>query len=436
MKLALSYVLPLRWASAEEAGELASYVDWLVERVADVIVIDGSVPAVFGVLDSRLPDAATHVAPDPDLRYVMGKVNGVESGLRRARYESVIVADDDIRYDEGALRQVAEELARAEVVRPHNYFRPMPWHAHWDTGRTLINRAVGGDYPGTLGVRRSLYRRMGGYDGDVMFENLELMRTAEAAGGRVVTRLDVLVRRRPPTTRHFLSQRVRQAYDDFALPARMAAFLSVLPALATLAARRRWRLALALAAAPAVVAELGRRRAGGAAVYPATGSLLAPAWVLERAVCAWLAVLQRLARGGVRYGEVTIRRSATPKRELRRRLAARHHEQGEETERVPGPAVARPGARVFPRQPDGRNAAMSGEPSESAAQQEDQQRDKEEFQADPRGAKEVSDQQGEAQPSGGGAQDAGSRDSGDDKPDDRHGGDDPGQATGNPANAG
>lgn len=321
MKLALTYVLPLRWSDHDGAGELESYVSWLAERVAEVIVVDGSPSYVFEMLDERIAGAAIHVPPDRDLDYAMGKVNGVESGLRRASHEAVIVADDDIRYDDAVLCAMAAQLEDADVVRPHNYFDPMPWHALWDTGRTLINRAIGGDFPGTLGVRRSLFHRMGGYDGNVMFENLELMRTAEAAGGRVATRLDLLVRRQPPSTAHFLSQRVRQAYDDFALPFRMGVFLSILPALVALAARRRFGLVLASLVTPAAIAELGRRRGGASAVYPPAGSLLAPAWVLERALCAWLAVGQRAFRGGVRYGDGTIRRSATPKRELERRLA-------------------------------------------------------------------------------------------------------------------
>ncbi|HEX6153853.1 MAG TPA: hypothetical protein VFZ19_10065, partial [Solirubrobacterales bacterium] len=69
-------------------------------------------------------------------------------------------------------------------------------------------------------------------------------------------------------------------------------------------------------------AERGRRRAGGAGVFPASSSLLAPVWILERGVCAWLAVLQRLRFGGVRYGDSVIPVAAHSERQLRRRLAA------------------------------------------------------------------------------------------------------------------
>ncbi len=136
-----------------------------------------------------------------------------------------------------------------------------------------------------------------------------------------MTRLDILVERRPPTTAHFVGQRVRQAYDDFTLPLRFALFLSVAPA-----HRRRaggppaWAVAAAAAACVAL-AERGRRRAGGTRVFPAAASLMAPLGGTERAITAWMAVAQRLLFGGTRYRDGRIARAATPPRELRERLA-------------------------------------------------------------------------------------------------------------------
>jgi hypothetical protein len=253
----------------------------------------------------------------------MGKVNGVITGVRVASRPRVVIADDDVRYSESALRRAVALLGEADIVRPQNYFEPLVWHARWDTARSLLNRVFSGDlarpsadFPGTLAVRRDSFLAAGAYDGDVMFENLELIRTIRAAGGRELAPLDLYVARRPPTARHFVSQRVRQAYDDFALPLRMAFFLALAPAL--ILARRRPVTVGAAAATAIAVAEAGRRRAGGRAVFPASGSLLAPLWLAERAVCSWLALGRRL-RGGVRYGNSRILRSATPARSLRRR---------------------------------------------------------------------------------------------------------------------
>src|SRR5690606_32390788 len=115
-----------------------------------------------------------------------------------------------VRYRRDSLVRILALLQDHEVIRPQNCFRPLPWHARWDTARSLLNRLVGGDWPGTLGVRRSVLLNAGGYSGEALFENLELVRTVQAAGGREAVALDLLVERRPPTAVHFLSQRVRQ----------------------------------------------------------------------------------------------------------------------------------------------------------------------------------------------------------------------------------
>ncbi|HYN96035.1 MAG TPA: glycosyltransferase, partial [Pilimelia sp.] len=228
-RLPIEYVLPLRWTADEGLAELAAYVRRLA-TIADVTVVDGSPPESFAAHAAAFAGAARHVPPDPDLCFANGKVNGVTTGLRHARHEHVVIADDDVRYDDDALRAVHGLLDRYELVRPQNYFAPLPWHARWDTARTLLNRAFGADYPGTLAVRRATLAATGGYDGDVLFENLELIRTVRAHGGTEARPLGLYVRRQPPDVTRFWSQRVRQAYDDLAQPTRLVTFLGVGPA--------------------------------------------------------------------------------------------------------------------------------------------------------------------------------------------------------------
>lgn len=309
------YVLPLRWENDDDLADLSAYLWWLSPR-AHVIVVDGSPPLLFRRHAAAWAGLVTHVAPRAD-GSLNGKVVGVHTGLALTSSERVVIADDDVRYDEQSLRQVTDQLDAADLVGPQNVFVPMPWHAAWDTARTLLNRSVASDYPGTFAVRRSTFVAMGGYDGNVLFENLELMRTVRSVGGRVRRPRDVYVARRPPTVDRFLGQRVRQAFDDLAQPWRLAAYLPVLPLL--LSGRRGRRAVGAALVSSVALAELGRRRAGGAAVFPARASLLAPAWVLERSVCAWLAVGQRVLLGGVRYGDQRLRVAAHSRRALRRR---------------------------------------------------------------------------------------------------------------------
>jgi hypothetical protein len=313
--MALNYVLPIKSDQSRDIGELAGYLNEL-SRSTQVIVVDGSPSEVFQAHRALLAPAVTHVRPADDIQYRNGKVNGVVTGFRLCDSDKVVIADDDVRYEPAQLHRLVLALDTADLVRPQNYFRPLPWHARWDTARSLLNRAVAGaDFPGTLAVRLTPQLRAAGYDGDVLFENLELIRTIRASGGRERLMLDLYVRRLPPSTQHFLRQRIRQAYDSFAQPGRMILELALLPAL-VLAGRRPARLGLALAAAVGV-AEVGRRRGRGQAVFASGSVWFTPAWLVERSICSWLALATRVVFGGVRYSGGRISRAAHTPAELR-----------------------------------------------------------------------------------------------------------------------
>ncbi|WP_240675627.1 glycosyltransferase [Cellulomonas endophytica] len=315
-------MLPLRW---HDDAALAGLTDHLARltRWLDVTVVDGSPPdrhAAHAAAWAPLVAGAglRHLVPEP-WPGGNGKVAGVMTGVRHARHDRVVVGDDDVRHDRATLARVVDLLGTADAVRPQNVLDPLPWHVWWDTGRTLLNRGLGHDFPGTLGVRRGTLLAAGGYRGDVLFENLELLRTVRAAGGTVVDADDVLVVRRPPTARHFLGQRRRQAYDSLAQPGRLAAELAVLPSLVAasrLPGRRRPAALGGALAAVLLVAERGRRRAGGRAAFPVRTTLAAPLWLLERAVLVWTVPLARL-RGGVPYAGGRLVHAATPLRRLR-----------------------------------------------------------------------------------------------------------------------
>jgi hypothetical protein len=311
-----TYLLPIRSLRPYDP-ELTTYLRD-VSTWCQVVVVDGSPAAVFDAVHPAWSTFATHVRPDPPRPCRNGKVAGVLTGLAHATTPVVVIADDDVRYDRAVAEACVAALDGADVVRPQNVFTSWPWHARWDAARTLLNRATTGDFPGTLVVRREALSATGGYDGDVLFENLELIRTVEAAGGRVVRRDDLYVGREPPTARHFAGQRVRQAYDELARPWRLVTWCLVPPAIVAAWACGRRSVVAAAAIASMAAAEVGRRRRGGAAHFPVSASLLAPLWIAERGVCSWLGVASA-ARGGVRYAGGRIRRAATPSRVLRRR---------------------------------------------------------------------------------------------------------------------
>lgn len=317
--LVASYVLPIA-AGSSQVRALNGYLQRLSRVIEDVVVVDGSPVAVFEEHARSWGSRVSHLRPEEQT--TNGKVAGVMTGVRAARHEYVIIADDDVRYRRAELIRMLVLLGDYDVVRPQNYFYPLPWHARWDTARSLLNRLSDGDWPGTLGVRRSLLLKAGGYSGEVLFENLELVRTIRAAGGREAVPLDLFVARRPPEIAHFRSQRVRQAYDEWARPTRLAGQLSLLPA-AVMLARKAPRFLIAATAGAVIAAEIGRRRGHGHRAFPSTSALWAPAWLAERAVTSWLALGARLASGGVRYRDTRLRNAATPINELKQRLGTR-----------------------------------------------------------------------------------------------------------------
>lgn len=296
--------------------ELTAYLRGL--PVSELIIVDGSEPKIFRKHAASWFGIAQHVPPDPAIPGLNGKVRGVLTGVAIATREKIIIADDDVRYCEQGLAAMSQALDDVDVVRPQNYFRPHAWHTMLDTGRTLINRVFGGDWPGTLGIRRAALRE--GYSADVLFENLELVRTIKALGGREKVASDIFIARRPPSTRHFFSQRVRQAYDEFARPFRLGLWLALLPLIVTAAFRAPRALPVCWIVV-VLTAESGRQRHGGKKYFPLSASLAAPLWVMERAICAWLAVLVRLQYGGMPYSGKVIRVAATPSKRLRDKVA-------------------------------------------------------------------------------------------------------------------
>jgi hypothetical protein len=307
-----TYVLPLRRTDATDAelAELAEYVRGLVAAGCEVLVVDGSPARHFGRHAAAL-GAARHVPVDPRWRFLNGKVNGVLTGMEQSACERVILADDDVRYTRADVDRMCGLLDRFDLVVPQNYFVTMPWWARVETARTLLNRAVraAGDFPGTFGVRRATFMRIGPYDGDVLFENEAMRRHFLRHGTRVRHARDFLVARRAPTLAKWREQRLRQAYEDLDFPLKTALFLALLPTAALLAVwNGTWAAAFVGAVMLVAVAlAAAGRRDGASAVIPFAICLLAPLWVLERSVMVYAALRAR-TRGGCVYGGRLIAR--------------------------------------------------------------------------------------------------------------------------------
>ncbi|MHA7141910.1 glycosyltransferase family 2 protein [Arthrobacter sp. Sr33] len=325
----------MKWTSDKGLRELTEYLTELAHWI-DVLVIDGSPEPRFTEHARTFPPTIKHTKPLPLCRN--GKAAGVMTGIALTDAPILVIADDDVRYDARTLHQAVAFLSDADMVRPQNIFTTSPWHAQWDTARTLINRAFGADFPGTLVIRREALLRTSGYDGNVLFENLELLRTIGAAGGIEVRANHLFVGRLPPTLKQFLHQRTRQAYDDFAQPGRLIAELSILPLALTIPrmAHRKAPVYGVLLAITWLIAEIGRRRQDGTQSFHRFAALWAPLWVAERSICIWVALILRLT-GGIPYAGTRLRHAATSPSTLRKRHGGKLHPELNEPILEPGP---------------------------------------------------------------------------------------------------
>lgn len=305
-----TYLLTIRRMlfNQREAENFKDYFRLLADAGCEVLVVDGSPPVVFAAHSEAWVDVCRHAPVDPQYKYLNGKVNGIHTGVDIAAYDRMILADDDIRYTPNDVRRMLELLDVDEMVRPQNYLRPLPVWARTEAARMLINRAwiAEGDYPGTLGIRRRAMLRVGHYDGDVLFDNEEIVRHFRARGASICYACDFFILKRPPSLRKWIEQRPRQAYEDFVMHAKTILFAALPFVLALVWFIAGWRWSLAFAAAVGcggvIVASRGLRD-GAARFFPPWLCLYAPLWIAERAVSTYWAFYWRAAYGGYPFGD-------------------------------------------------------------------------------------------------------------------------------------
>lgn len=306
-----TYLLPIRrvQASVEETEDFALYFESLARAGCEVLVVDGSTPEVFSEHERAWGSVCRHAPVNPKYTYLNGKVNGVHTGVDLASCERILLADDDIRYTSADVARACELLDEHEMVRPQNYLRPLLWWARTEGARMLINRGVlrTGDYPGTCAFRRSTFRRVGHYDGDVLFDNEEIVRHFVLRGAQVCFARDFFILKHPPTLRKWMEQRPRQAYEDFVMRLKTALFMSLLPLTVALALFGGVRAALGFVAFVSLCSMLlawrGLRCDGARQFFPSYLLFYAPLWVLERALSVYWALYWRATRGGYPFGD-------------------------------------------------------------------------------------------------------------------------------------
>ncbi len=311
-----TYLLPIRRSafSAEEARDFAAYFQTLTAANCEVIVVDGSPDDIFAQHANAWAHTCRHQRVDRRFGYLNDKVNGIHTGVEIASCERIILADDDIRYTAADLEKMIALLDEHEMVRPQNFLSPLPWWARLESARMLINRATLrlGDYPGTCAFRRSTMLRIGHYDGDVLFDNEEIVRHFASSGATINYAIDFFVQKRPPSYGKWLEQRPRQAYEDFGLRSKTALFLAfpiIVIASGVAAGFAGIVVCLVLFSIFSIALACAGGARGLASEYiPPWLCLYAPLWAFERSLSTYWAVYWHFRHGGYPFGDKLLTR--------------------------------------------------------------------------------------------------------------------------------
>lgn len=308
-----TYLLTIRRAlfDTEEAENFKTYFRLIADAGCEVLVIDGSPPDVFAEHAQIWRGVCRHAPVDSQYKYLNGKVNGIHTGVALAEHNRVILADDDIRYTPENVRRMADLLEKFDMVRPQNYFRPLPFWAKTEAARMLINRAFisEGDYSGTLGVTRNAMLRFGHYDGDVLFDNEEIVCHFRFKNAKIKYARDFFILKLPPTFEKWIEQRPRQAYEDFVMHVKTVFFLA-LPfdfVLTWLIGGWKMSLIYVLIIALGSIFAAARGLGDGALRYfPPLIIFCAPLWIVERSFSTYWAFYWYFTRGGYPFGDKVV----------------------------------------------------------------------------------------------------------------------------------
>src|SRR5438477_6950206 len=98
--MSCTYLMPIRRRVFDpaEAEGLRAYFENIATAVSEIVVVDGSPPEVFHRHHDTWSSLCRHEAVDRQFGFLNDKVNGIQTGVRLARNNKVVLADDDIRY--------------------------------------------------------------------------------------------------------------------------------------------------------------------------------------------------------------------------------------------------------------------------------------------------------------------------------------------------
>ena len=297
-----SYLVVLENASssAAELRDLAAYLSEIAVLNFEVIVVDGSAPEARDANRRVLRWVGRHIAAGPQHLGPFGNVDAVRAAIDLSSCDKVIVADAHIRYSQNALDDLTTLLELHEVVEPQDYFDPLPWWGGIEAGRILVHRSISPlpDHGSTFGFRKRAVRGLRSIDPTAAAH--DYVRRFASQGAEVFTSMRLFVRRIPPAFSDWIRELPRRADEEFAVPAKAALFIMLLPAIIGVALTGGVRMAGVCAAAIAFlsIALALRGRIGAGRFFPWRACFFAPLWILQCSVSIYFALLWRVSGAG------------------------------------------------------------------------------------------------------------------------------------------
>jgi hypothetical protein len=151
--------------------------------------------------------------------------------------------------------------------------------------------------------------RVGHYDGDVLFDNEEIVKHFQLKGAHICYARDFFLLKLPPPFGKWIEQRPRQAYEDFVMRAKTSFFAAVPIVLAITLLKSGWQMTLicaALISFGAIVSAIFGLNNGAVKFFSPKIVFYAPLWVAERCVSTYWAFYWYLTYGGYPFGDKVV----------------------------------------------------------------------------------------------------------------------------------
>ncbi|MGW5955902.1 glycosyltransferase [Bacillus mycoides] len=316
----LSIVIPVKLKLDEHIMEFVNHTISLAKDIQNedvqIVVADESNDYTFNFINSYFHtiNNITHFVPSTNLRTgANDKLNGIYAALDYVKYDKILLVDDHFRITKETVKSIYKYFDKYDCFKTMPKFNKHPFSVLVDMCGMFVVNIIDSkkQYCGHLAFRKEHINKFGFPSRDALFDELALefhLREHNCSVGFVK---DVALEAvQEISFGKFLEQRVRYAYENFALPLRFTFFSLILPLLIvlfTINVNLAIIAFMGLTLGVTLLAFVGQL-IYGASLAPWYTFLLTPIWFWFYPITTWIA-LYKYFTGGVMFGGRKIRRA-------------------------------------------------------------------------------------------------------------------------------